>query len=117
MDWNTKIKQILLLLGDIAVFYAALFLTLVLRYGANYGNYTEAHFWPFSVVLAAWIVALYVVGLYDLRSLKNDPEFFRQFGGATITNALLSVALFYILPLGITPRANLFVFLIIVTLA
>ena len=113
MDWNAKMKQILLLAGDVAVFYAALLLTLILRYGRDYVDYTEFHFWPFTLVLTGWIVVLYITGLYDLRALKNDPIFLKQFGGVIAINAILAVAVFYLLPLGITPRTNLFIFLII----
>lgn len=117
MDWLVKIKQNILLLGDIIVFYFSLSLALFIRYGANFDKFIPLHFWPFTLIFILWILIFYIFGLYDLRLLKNDPEFLKKFAVLVIVNAALAILLFYLLPLVITPRANLFIFLIINTLA
>src|SRR3989344_2330781 len=118
MDTIVKLKQIMLLVGDIVIFYFALTATLVLRYGADryqhgFKEFFSTHFWPFTLVLFLWILISYIGGLYDLRSLKNNPDFTKKFFALVTINGVLAILLFYLLPLVITPRTNLFIFLVI----
>lgn len=113
MDSVVKLKQIMLLVGDIIVFYFALALSLFLRYGQNIENYITPHLLPFTLMLAFWLIIFYINGLYDLRSLKNSPDFAKKFFALVAINGALAIFLFYLLPLIITPRTNLFIFLII----
>jgi len=117
MSWTVKLKQFFLLLGDAAVFYFALIITLVLRYGNLSPEVIELHFWPLTIILAVWLMIFYIGGLYDPHSLKNTPDFFKLFFTLIFTCGALAVILFYLIPaFGITPRVNLFILLIFFSL-
>ena len=60
-------KRYLLMLGDVLILYASLYVTLLLRYqqGFDAGRWQE-HFWPFTVVFAILLAVFYIDGLYDL---------------------------------------------------
>lgn len=105
-----KLKQVLLLFGDAAIFYFSLSLALIIRYG-NLSKW-DHHFWPFTLILAAWLLIFYIGSLYDLRTLKNDPDFFKIFFTLLAVCAVLAIVFFYFIPIfGIEPRTNLFIIL------
>lgn len=110
-------KSFLLLLGDVVALYAALFLALLLRYGGGfYDQLVDAHFVPFTVIFVAWLIVFYIAGLYDLRRLRNDLDFLKTLFLAIVVNAGIAVLLFYVIPaLGIAPKTNLLIFLVIFT--
>lgn len=113
MDGIVKLKQIILFLGDIIIFYFSLAVGLFLRYGDEVENYIRPHLFPFTLVLFLWLAIFYISGLYDLRSLKNDQAFAKKFFILVALNGALAIFLFYLLPLVITPRKNLILFLIV----
>ncbi len=112
MPYNLKIRQIVLLIGDLTILYFSLFLTLIIRYGAL-SKYLEKHFWPFTLLFVVWLIAFYVTGLYEIHALKNSQDFSRKFQTALFINAILGIAFFYILPVGITPKTNLSIFFVV----
>lgn len=105
----------MLLAGDIAALYGALIIALSMRYGGLfYQEFVYAHVAPFSLAFALWIIVFYVAGLYDLRRLRNNIEFIKTLFLTLCVNALLTIAVFYLVPaFGITPRTNLFLFIAI----
>ncbi len=113
MNPALRLKQILLLLGDAATLYVALFITLFIRYGVRWDSpETQSHFQPFSILFAAWLLVFYINGLYEIGKMKNTAGFLRTIGAAIFVNAALSVAFFYFITVyGITPKTNLFIFL------
>lgn len=110
--------MLLLLIGDIATLYASLVGALLMRYGAFFGQELyDHHLAPFSLIFALWILVFYTAGLYDLRRLRNSLEFFKTLSLALVTNAVLTVILFYLVPFfGIAPKTNLFFFLVLFTI-
>lgn len=114
MNPAVRLKQILLVLGDVATLYVALFLTLFIRYGVTWeGAETQSHFQPFSILFALWILVFYVNGLYEIGRMKNTGTFVKNLLAAIFVAAALSVAFFYFVTVyGITPKTNLFIFLI-----
>ncbi len=115
MNPALRLKQILLVTGDVATLYVALFITLFIRYGVTWDSpETQSHFQPFSILFAVWILVFYVNGLYEIGKMKNTGGFLRSVGAAIAVNAALSVAFFYFVTIyGITPKTNLFIFLAI----
>ena len=112
-----RFKKIILLLGDVAFFYIALFSALVIRYRTvNYETHLLEHVTSFSYVLIVWLLTLAALNMYDLRVLKNNLQFFRIFFMANVITIACAVALFYILPFGITPKTNLVLFAVSLTL-
>src|SRR3989344_5285491 len=90
MNINVKLKQLMLLLGDIVILYASLVLTLFLRYGQLSNSVIEAHLGPFTVVFAVSLVA---------------------------ASGIVAIFFFYFIPaFGIAPKTNLFIVLAVVGL-
>lgn len=108
-----SLKPFAVILGDMLAFYATLFFILYVRYGEAFQEQLDQHLIPFTLILAVWMGIYYIAGLYDLRRLRNTLHFFRVLTGVLIANAILSISFFYIFPIGIAPKTNLFIFLII----
>ena len=115
-DIFVKIRQLILLAGDIIALYLALFLSLLARYGNEFGaDIWSSHITPFSAVYSIWIIVFYINGLYDLRRAKNNIEFGRLFFTSLAINALIATGFFYLVPsIGIAPKTNLFLTLLFV---
>jgi len=112
---NTKFKKFLILLGDIAILYFSLYLTLLVRYreipDAQIWN---SHFWPFSVAFIAWILVFYISNLYSLHLAVNTTRVLQLTLKAIIISGLISALFFYIYPdITIAPKTNLLIFLMI----
>jgi exopolysaccharide biosynthesis polyprenyl glycosylphosphotransferase len=114
MQFGNKLKVLLLFLGDIVALYAALFLTLLIRYGsAFYEQFVDVHFGPFTVIFIPWLLVFYIAGLYDLRRLRNNLDFLKTLALSLITSAAIAVLAFYLIPaFGITPKTNLLIFIV-----
>lgn len=114
---SLRFKLLLLLLGDLAIFQAALALMLRLRYQDLRLSDWNLHIIPFGIVSVLWVIGMYVAGLYDLNTTKNGIKFFRLYLETMIANLAVAVAFFYLLPFfNIAPRTNLFLYFAIVLL-
>jgi exopolysaccharide biosynthesis polyprenyl glycosylphosphotransferase len=115
MNNLSSLKQIFLMIGDIAALYAALVLTLWIRYGnLFYAQLIEHHVQPFTILFIFWILVFYIAGLYELKFLKNSLEFERVFWYANAFNFALAGLFFYLIPyFGITLKTNLAIFFLI----
>lgn len=109
-----RLRQMALLLGDVIVLYAALWATLVGRYGTALGTaVSRDHFEPFSILFPFWIASFYINNLYDLRRLKNGAAFLKNLAGAVTASTVISAVFFYLTTdYGIAPKTNLFIFLV-----
>lgn len=110
-------ELLVLLIGDILFFYVALWVSLFLRY---LEIPTEAsfnlHLAPFTVMFSGWILIFYIAGLYDkhtvfLKSLLRNRIIVTQ-----IVNVTIAGILFLILPLGITPKTTLLIYVVVSSL-
>lgn len=115
MAYIGKKESIALFLGDIVFFLVSLWIMLVVRYGAVPSRELFAsHLLPFSVLFVVWIVVFYIAGLYEKHTVflkKKLPNIIFQ---AQVVNSFLAVLFFYFIPyFGITPKTNLFIYLII----
>src|SRR3989344_9431309 len=116
MDSLSRLKQIILAIGDVIILYLALNLTLWLRYGSLfYAKLFQQHIEPFTIVFIIWIAVYYIAGLYDPSLLKNNFEFKKKFGATNLINTAIAALFFYgvLSYFSIAPRANLAIFLII----
>ncbi len=114
--WRKRLKIFLLTLSDILVFYAALILTLIIRYlliepdYIVFKNSFPLHFIPFSIIFALWLIVFWVAGLYEITKLRNEELFYKTLITAFFANAALAVSFFYFIPYFIiTPKVNMFV--------
>lgn len=104
-----RTKQTILLIGDIFTLYAALFLTLAIRYGRDWPERWREHFAPFTILYTLSLVVFYIIGLYDIHAARNNATFFLTLGRALGVNAAIAVVFFYFIPFfGISPKVNLF---------
>lgn len=107
-------KKFALFLGDVATFYGALTLTILIRYHSEVIGRFDIHLWPFTTIFILWILIFYIFNLYDISFAKNDSRFFSNFIYAVATSSLITVVLFYLIPLyGITPKTNLVIFVVV----
>ncbi len=115
---SNRFKAFLFLFADIVALYAALFLTLLIRYsGGFWKQFIDEHAGPFAIVFAMWILVFYIAGLYDLRRLRNNLDFLKTLFVCLAIGAALAIALFYAVPsFGIAPKTNLFIFIVIFAL-
>lgn len=104
-----------LFLGDIILLYFSLWFSLVLReWGIPSGSYWDLHFWPFTLIIGVWILAFFISGLYEKHTLILKSRLPSTVFNAQIANSFIAVLFFYFIPyFGITPKTNLFVYLII----
>ncbi|MBI2591123.1 MAG: exopolysaccharide biosynthesis polyprenyl glycosylphosphotransferase [Candidatus Brennerbacteria bacterium] len=112
---QSKIRSLILFLGDAAVLYFSLFLTLILRYGwFRLGEQWAGHWRPFSIIFGLWIIIFYINGLYDPKKLKIGSGFGGFYSAGLITGTSLAALFFYLIPyFGITPKTNLFILIFI----
>jgi exopolysaccharide biosynthesis polyprenyl glycosylphosphotransferase len=111
----TRHEALLLLLGDLVVFYAALWLTLFLRYGTppSSGLWNQ-HAVPFTLLFLVSVMVYFIVGLYDQHTsyVRSKLPVLVAYG-QTVTVVLAALFFFLVPYFGITPKTILAIFLII----
>ena len=107
---GNKPGKIMLLLGDIALLYGALFLTLLIRYGSFPTQVLwQDHNLPFLFVNLVWLIIFYIAGLYDVEKSVHPAKIF-YIAKTMAFGAGIAVLMFYFIPaFGITPKTNLFI--------
>jgi lipopolysaccharide/colanic/teichoic acid biosynthesis glycosyltransferase len=109
--------SVILLVGDIAFLYAALWLTLTLRYGNAQRGLWELHIIPFSLLFAILLLSFFIAGLYDLRVIAPGRRHLALFVLTFLVGGSVGVFMFYLIPAWkITPRLNLFIHLLLSSL-
>ncbi len=116
-QFGLKVKRLLLVVGDYAVFQIALLLTLLIRYGGISQQNLNVHVLPFSILGLVWILSFYIVGLYNLTLTRDSFMFFRTFLEGMVVNLVLALGFFYLFPFfGIAPRTNLILDFVLILL-
>lgn len=115
MPVSSSYSRLLLLLGDLALFYVALFLALLARYTTHFTkDIIKDHLVPFSILFIIWIIVFLIGGMYEkhVRVLKNRlPGTILR---VQIANSIVAVIFFYAVPyFGIAPKTTLFIYLVI----
>lgn len=111
-----RIKNFIVLVGDIVFLYGALFSTLIVRYGlTSFKEPLVNHLKPFSLIFIIWIVIFYLADLYKEKHLKISLATIQVFILTIIINVVGSVILFYLFPsfFKLTPKTNLAIFALI----
>ncbi|MFH1326328.1 MAG: sugar transferase [Candidatus Falkowbacteria bacterium] len=116
-DFYQKIKYIILFLGDIAILYLSLWLTLLIRYQEMVTpDKWQQHFLPFTIIFAVWLLIFYISGLYSLQIARNNIAFYSTLLKSLAWCVAAAITFFYIIKSGIAPRANLLLYLVILSL-
>ncbi len=105
--------KLTLLATDVVALYGSLAAVLLLRYGPrNWSEQYALHLVPFSLLFCVWLLSFYIANLYEGRVLRTGRDFWGRLAQAVIVGGTLSMLFFYLIPyFGITPRANLFMFI------
>jgi lipopolysaccharide/colanic/teichoic acid biosynthesis glycosyltransferase len=103
-----------LIIGDIVIFNVALLLTLTLRY-LEFPTMERLmmHIPPFLTFSAVWLFIFFILGLYDKHTNLLKRLLLSRILYAQSINVIVAGVLFFILPLGITPKTNLVLYLLI----
>jgi exopolysaccharide biosynthesis polyprenyl glycosylphosphotransferase len=113
-----KIKSLILLFGDIALFYISLYAALSLRYrGLLPPEIWHSHQLPFLFIHVLWILIFYIAGLYDISIFASFKKTAEAVFKATTGALGLAIVVFYSVPsFAITPKTNLIIDLIILAI-
>lgn len=109
---SKKFKIFLLLLGDFALFYFSLYLTLVLRYQDLLvsKDLWHSHQMPFFFIHLLWIAIFYIGGLYDINIFASFKNLFDRLIKTVAIAGVLAIFIFYLVPdIDIAPKTNLFI--------
>lgn len=115
MNISTRRSSLLLLVGDLVIFVASLWLTLYFRY---FTIPTEsaffAHLVPFSLLFVVWALVFFIFGLYEKQGTIFKSALPGTLVQSQVTNALIATAFFYFIPwYGISPKTTLFLYLFV----
>lgn len=115
MTIGTRSASALLFLGDLVVFAFSLWATLFLRYGELPDKALLAtHLPPFIFLFALWLIVFFVSGLYEKRVIFFRRDLSGRIIRTQILNIVLAALFFFLIPaLGITPKTNLLIYLVV----
>ncbi len=100
-----------IILPDILLLYASLWIAVVLRYGADTSLVNwPAHLQAFSVVFALWLLIFFIHNLFEVSTFRRYTILLRNLFAAMVINGLVAVLYFYVQPdLILTPRRLLLI--------
>ena len=119
MIFSKRLQAIILLLGDLFLFYASLLLMLIIRYGLKipffaqnlqipFNQILDIHKWPFFSVHFLWILIFYISGLYDIKRFPSPKAVLSKVFEIMVINTILAALIFYLVPsFKIAPKTNL----------
>lgn len=111
MAQQRTVLKIVLLFGDIFLFYGALVSALALRHsGFSFlgGEELNRLFFHFSILLPFWLLFLYAFDWYDMAAIGNRQDLLRNLTGFMTFAFVSGIAYFYFFPqTGIAPKTIL----------
>ena len=115
MSFQNRKGALILLLGDLIFFAAALWLALLLRnLEAPTKEVFLQHLVPFALLFVVWIFVFYIAGLYEKHTTILKSKLPGILASTQLVNSGIAVAFFYLVPFfGITPKTVLFIYLVI----
>ncbi len=103
-----RLKQSMLLAGDLCILYFSLFLSVSIR-NLELGNKTFSNLSP--VLTPLYLIALitfFIIGLYDIGRLKNTWQFYQKIIYSALIWLVIGIAYFYLVPIiSVTPKTIL----------
>ncbi len=115
---KAKIKQIGLLLGDLALLYLALYLAILIRYlQIPDTDFFYMSVEPFSWLFIIWIIIFYISGLYSLKNLSRYDKFLELFLKGWGAGLIVSIIFFYLWTFkNLSPKTTLLIFAVVYAL-
>ncbi len=110
-----KNEALMLFVGDVIVFFFSLWLMLLVRFrGIPDTDIFLSHVWSFSIIFVLWFIVFFIAGLYEKHTLLLKSRIPTIILNAQLVNSAIAVIFFYLIPFfGITPKTNLFVYVVI----
>ena len=115
MSFLNRREPLILLLGDLISFTAALWIALLIR-GLEIPTEETflLHLTPFALLFVVWIFVFYIAGLYEKHTTILKSKLPSALASTQLVNSGIAVAFFYLVPFfGITPKTVLFIYLAI----
>jgi len=115
---KTKIKQTIILLGDLGIVYLASAITLILRAG----KWPTAEVWQgniriFLPILIIWLAVFYINSLYQLKAFAHRGRWLESFFNSVLISFIISILFFYLFPYNnLSPKVSLVIFVFIFTI-
>lgn len=115
MNFGARAATSLLFFGDIVIFLASLWLTLVVRYAALPAeDLLSDHLFSFAPLFVFWLLVFYMTGLYSKRVVFFKSALFGVIFRTQVANIVLAALYFFFAPgIGIAPKTNLVLYLVI----
>jgi len=110
-----KREYLALLIGDIVIFIASLWLTLALRYlEPPSAALFKEHLVPFSFLFVAWAAVFFLAGLYGRHTPLFRSRLFATILYAQLINIIIAAIFFFLTPtFGIAPKTVLVLYLLV----
>jgi lipopolysaccharide/colanic/teichoic acid biosynthesis glycosyltransferase len=115
MSFSGKKESLFLFLGDLVCLVVSLWLMLLVRFRSSPSESEFLdHLGPFSILFIVWLLVFFIAGLYEKHTLLFQNKLPTTILNAQVVNIFIAVLFFYLIPyFGITPKTNLFIYLII----
>lgn len=115
MNLVQRREYVALLLGDVIIFTAALWLTLALRYLTPPApELFRLHLVPFSLLFVAWVVVFFFAGLYGRHTRLLRSRLLATILYTQTANIVIAALFFFLIPLfGIAPKTILVLYLFV----
>lgn len=96
-DLILSAKKYLLILGDIAILYFSLWLTLIIRYQSDFNSSIwSKHFWPFTFVFAIFLIIFYIDDLYELNYTQGKAGLLSRLLRSMAIGTVIAIIFFYL---------------------
>src|SRR3989344_4382534 len=114
MSISRRKDSLFLFVGDIILLYASLWLALAVRFWSiPTERILDTHFFPFTIIIAVWLLVFFIGGLYEKHTLILKSRLPQTVFNTQVINTFIAVLFFYFIPyFGIAPKTNLFVYLL-----
>jgi len=90
-------KKYLLILGDVAILYFSLWLTLIIRYYPHYNSGVwSQHLSPFTAIFIVWLLIFYVDNLYELAYGKGRLDLLGRVLRSVLLGTVFAMIFFYL---------------------
>jgi len=110
-----RYQTIILILGDLFLFYLSLYLALSLRYGSWVSQEVwQNHQTLFFFIHFSWLIIFYIVGAYDVKEFISYKKITEKIVKSMSVAGIIAIIIFYLAPItditpDITPKTNLLV--------
>lgn len=104
-------RTIVIMLGDVLSFILSFIILVLIRLNLeNDSQQVIRHLLPFGILLVSWLIVFYMLGLYDILSIRPSIPYLRRWAIALLGCLIVGIFLFYFISIfGISPKINLFI--------